>query len=88
MIKNLLYINVGISICIFVKAVFNLYEIFLAYPFESSRDSPSQDSLSQVSEVSDQTVPVLGRRAAREKTNIITKFSDDSDSDIDVCIHS
>ncbi|XP_014204314.1 protein inturned [Copidosoma floridanum] len=55
------------------------------YPFETSRDSPSQDSLSQVSEMSDQAAPILGRRATREKANITakTQFSDDSDSDLE-----
>ncbi|OXU28206.1 hypothetical protein TSAR_008339 [Trichomalopsis sarcophagae] len=49
-----------------------------------SRDSPSQDSLSQVSEMSDQAAPILGRRATRERTNMIaSRHSDDSDSDLD-----
>ncbi|XP_011494258.1 PREDICTED: protein inturned [Ceratosolen solmsi marchali] len=54
------------------------------YSLEASRDSPSQDSLSQVSEMSDQAAPILGRRATRERSNaLLTRYSDDSDSDLD-----
>nr|XP_033322916.1 protein inturned isoform X1 [Megalopta genalis] len=48
----------------------------------------SEDSLSQgtggVSEISDEAVPILGRRATREKISGGSKYSDDSDSDIDM----
>ncbi|KAJ8678809.1 hypothetical protein QAD02_014596 [Eretmocerus hayati] len=55
-----------------------------AFVNEISRDSPSQDSLSQMSEISDQAAPVLGRRATREKANLMPeKHSDNSDSDLD-----
>ncbi|XP_014223988.1 protein inturned [Trichogramma pretiosum] len=56
-----------------------------AHSFETSRDSPSQDSLSQVSSLSDQTAPILGRRATRERANFLASkpSDDDSDSDLD-----
>lgn len=48
----------------------------------------SEDSLSQgtggVSEMSDEAMPILGRRATREKINSTSRYSDDSDSDIDI----
>ncbi|GAB1864614.1 Protein inturned [Camponotus japonicus] len=48
----------------------------------------SEDSLSQgtggVSEMSDEAMPILGRRATREKINSASRYSDDSDSDIDI----
>ncbi|XP_043256589.1 protein inturned [Colletes gigas] len=48
----------------------------------------SEDSLSQgtggVSEISDETMPILGRRATREKISSGSRYSDDSDSDIDM----
>ncbi|XP_031848472.1 inturned planar cell polarity protein isoform X3 [Nomia melanderi] len=48
----------------------------------------SEDSLSQgtggISEISDEAVPILGRRATREKISSGSKYSDDSDSDIDI----
>lgn len=48
----------------------------------------SEDSLSQgtgaISEVSDEAMPILGRRATREKISSGSKYSDDSDSDIDI----
>lgn len=48
----------------------------------------SEDSLSQgtggVSEISDEAMPILGRRATREKIVSKLRYSDDSDSDIDV----
>ncbi|KAL6436477.1 hypothetical protein ACFW04_004751 [Cataglyphis niger] len=48
----------------------------------------SEDSLSQgtggVSEISDEAMPILGRRATREKINSASRYSDDSDSDIDI----
>lgn len=48
----------------------------------------SEDSLSQgtggVSEISDEAMPILGRRATREKIVSKSRYSDDSDSDIDV----
>lgn len=70
-----------------VMHIVNLNNI-TAYSLETSRDSPSQDSLSQVSEISDQAAPILGRRATRERTNILTaRHSDDSDSDLDVSIN-
>ncbi|XP_029659336.1 protein inturned isoform X2 [Formica exsecta] len=57
----------------------------------SSEDSPmisGSDSLSQgtggVSEMSDEAMPILGRRATREKINSASRYSDDSDSDIDI----
>lgn len=48
----------------------------------------SEDSLSQgtggISEISDETMPILGRRATREKIASGSRYSDDSDSDIDI----
>lgn len=48
----------------------------------------SEDSLSQgtggISEMSDEAMPILGRRATREKINSASRYSDDSDSDIDI----
>ncbi|CAL7946624.1 unnamed protein product [Xylocopa violacea] len=48
----------------------------------------SEDSLSQgtggISEISDEAMPILGRRATREKIISKSRYSDDSDSDIDV----
>ncbi|XP_053978115.1 protein inturned isoform X1 [Hylaeus volcanicus] len=48
----------------------------------------SEDSLSQgtggISEISDETMPILGRRATREKIASGSRYSDDSDSDIDM----
>ncbi|XP_017889125.1 protein inturned [Ceratina calcarata] len=48
----------------------------------------SEDSLSQgtggISEISDEALPILGRRATREKIVSKSRYSDDSDSDIDV----
>lgn len=34
--------------------------------------------------MSDEAVPILGRRAIREKINIALKYSEDSDSDVDI----
>ena len=83
-------INTGITIFYYVNKNCDLYYLLfdlLAYSLETSRDSPSQDSLSQVSEVSDQAAPILGRRATRERTTVITaRHSDDSDSDLDVSV--
>nr|XP_034172113.1 protein inturned isoform X1 [Osmia lignaria] len=48
----------------------------------------SEDSLSQgtggISEISDEAMPILGRRATREKIANGSRYSDDSDSDIDI----
>ncbi|XP_020718480.1 protein inturned isoform X1 [Bombus terrestris] len=48
----------------------------------------SEDSLSQgtggISEISDEALPILGRRATREKIVSRSRYSDDSDSDLDV----
>lgn len=48
----------------------------------------SEDSLSQgtggISEISDEAMPILGRRATREKIISKSRYSDDSDSDIDI----
>ncbi|XP_017799243.1 PREDICTED: protein inturned [Habropoda laboriosa] len=48
----------------------------------------SEDSLSQgtggVSEISDEAMPILGRRVTREKIVSRSRYSDDSDSDIDI----
>lgn len=48
----------------------------------------SEDSLSQgtggISEISDEAMPILGRRATREKVASGSRYSDDSDSDIDM----
>ncbi|XP_058793865.1 protein inturned [Phymastichus coffea] len=61
------------------------FDLNPAYSLEISRNSPSQDSLSQISEVSDQAAPILGRRATREKIGTkALKHSDDSDSDLDI----
>jgi hypothetical protein len=63
--------------------------MIVAYSLEASRDSPSQDSLSQVSEISDQAAPILGRRATRERSKaMVTRYSDDSDSDLDVSMRT
>ncbi|XP_012537346.1 protein inturned isoform X2 [Monomorium pharaonis] len=51
------------------------------YSLQTSEDSLSQGT-GGVSEVSDEAMPILGRRATREKIN--SRFSDDSDSDIDI----
>ncbi|EZA48414.1 hypothetical protein X777_13804 [Ooceraea biroi] len=34
--------------------------------------------------MSDEAMPILGRRATREKINSTARYSDDSDSDIDI----
>ncbi|KOX74168.1 Protein inturned [Melipona quadrifasciata] len=48
----------------------------------------SEDSLSQgtggISEISDEAMPILGRRATREKIVSRSRYSDDSDSDLDI----
>lgn len=48
----------------------------------------SEDSLSQgtggISEISDEAMPILGRRATREKISSGSRYSDESDSDIDM----
>lgn len=48
----------------------------------------SEDSLSQgtggISEISDEAMPILGRRATREKIVSRSRYSDDSDSDLDM----
>lgn len=37
-----------------------------------------------ISEISDEAMPILGRRATREKITSGSRYSDDSDSDIDI----
>lgn len=53
------------------------------YSLQTSEDSLSQGT-GGISEVSDEAMPILGRRATREKVNSISRYSDDSDSDIDI----
>lgn len=53
------------------------------YSLQASDDSQSQGT-GVVSEMSDEAVPILGRRAIREKINIALKYSEDSDSDVDI----
>ncbi|KAK0091973.1 hypothetical protein PV326_002431 [Microctonus aethiopoides] len=53
------------------------------YSLQTSEDSISQGT-GAVSEISDEAVPILGRRATREKSLATSKHSDDSDSDVDM----
>jgi hypothetical protein len=54
------------------------------YSLQTSEDSLSQGT-GGVSEMSDEAMPILGRRATREKINSISsRYSDDSDSDLDI----
>ena len=53
------------------------------YSLQTSEDSLSQGT-GAVSELSDEAAPILGRRAIREKINVSSKYSDDSDSDLDL----
>lgn len=53
------------------------------YSLQTSEDSLSQGT-GAISEVSDEAMPILGRRATREKISSGSKYSDDSDSDIDI----
>ncbi|XP_018355019.1 PREDICTED: protein inturned isoform X1 [Trachymyrmex septentrionalis] len=53
------------------------------YSLQTSEDSLSQGT-GGVSEMSDEAMPILGRRAIREKINSASRYSDDSDSDIDI----
>ncbi|XP_011694656.1 PREDICTED: protein inturned [Wasmannia auropunctata] len=53
------------------------------YSLQTSEDSLSQGT-GGVSEMSDEAMPILGRRAIREKINSTLRYSDDSDSDIDI----
>ncbi|KAK2587178.1 hypothetical protein KPH14_002926 [Odynerus spinipes] len=53
------------------------------YSLQTSEDSLSQGT-GAISEVSDEAMPILGRRATREKISTTSKYSDDSDSDIDI----
>lgn len=56
---------------------------FLVYSLHTSEDSLSQGT-GGISEISDEAMPILGRRATREKIVGRSRYSDDSDSDIDV----
>lgn len=56
---------------------------FLVYSLQTSEDSLSQGT-ETVSELSDEAAPILGRRAIRENINLTSKYSDDSDSDLDL----
>ncbi|XP_011876832.1 PREDICTED: protein inturned [Vollenhovia emeryi] len=53
------------------------------YSLQTSEDSLSQGT-GGISEMSDEAMPILGRRATREKINSASRYSDDSDSDIDI----
>ncbi|KAG7201957.1 hypothetical protein KM043_004661 [Ampulex compressa] len=53
------------------------------YSLQTSEDSLSQGT-GGISEISDEALPILGRRAIREKINNALRYSDDSDSDIDI----
>ncbi|EFN82858.1 PDZ domain-containing protein 6 [Harpegnathos saltator] len=53
------------------------------YSLQTSEDSLSQGT-GGISEMSDEAMPILGRRATREKINSTSRYSDDSDSDIDI----
>lgn len=56
----------------------------LVYSLQTSEDSLSQGT-GGISEMSDEAMPILGRRATREKINSASRYSDDSDdSDIDI----
>ncbi|EZA47099.1 PDZ domain-containing protein [Ooceraea biroi] len=55
----------------------------IVYSLQTSEDSLSQGT-GGVSEMSDEAMPILGRRATREKINSTARYSDDSDSDIDI----
>lgn len=57
--------------------------IYLVYSLHTSEDSLSQGT-GGVSEMSDEAMPILGRRATREKIHSASRYSDDSDSDIDI----
>lgn len=57
--------------------------LYLVYSLHTSEDSLSQGT-GGVSEMSDEAMPILGRRATREKINSTSRYSDDSDSDIDI----
>lgn len=57
--------------------------LYLVYSLHTSEDSLSQGT-GGVSEMSDEAMPILGRRATREKINSASRYSDDSDSDIDI----
>ncbi|XP_066589058.1 protein inturned isoform X2 [Prorops nasuta] len=54
-----------------------------AYSLQTSEDSISQGT-GAVSEISDEAMPILGRRATREKCSNSSKYSEDSDSDVDL----
>lgn len=56
--------------------------MYLVYSLQTSEDSLSQGT-GGISEMSDEAMPILGRRATREKINS-ARYSDDSDSDIDI----
>lgn len=66
-----------------------VHHLCLVYSLQTSEDSLSQGT-GGVSEMSDEAMPILGRRATREKINSASRYSDDSDSDIDIykVIHS
>lgn len=57
--------------------------VYLVYSLQTSEDSLSQGT-GGISEISDEAMPILGRRATREKINSASIYSDDSDSDIDI----
>jgi len=57
--------------------------MYLVYSLQTSEDSLSQGT-GGISEISDEAIPILGRRATREKINSTSRYSDDSDSDIDI----
>jgi hypothetical protein len=57
--------------------------ICLVYSLQISEDSLSQGT-GGISEISDEAIPILGRRATREKIDSTSRYSDDSDSDIDI----
>lgn len=61
----------------------NVCYMYLVYSLQTSEDSLSQGT-GGVSEMSDEAMPILGRRATREKLNSASRYSDDSDSDIDI----
>lgn len=57
--------------------------LFIVYSLHTSEDSLSQGT-GGISEISDEAMPILGRRATREKVASGSRYSDDSDSDIDM----
>ncbi|EZA55008.1 PDZ domain-containing protein [Ooceraea biroi] len=65
------------------KASSSITENLFVYSLQTSEDSLSQGT-GGVSEMSDEAMPILGRRATREKINSTARYSDDSDSDIDI----